>query len=84
MKPPQDAETQNNVSKHQRMMENLDPVQFLQQEQQWNKNFQCNKYDKGFETLLIMAAEPVMIIAKTSRIRNMKNSHLFFCSYSLQ
>jgi hypothetical protein len=31
-----------------------------------------------------MAAEPVMIIAKTSRVRNMKNSHLFFCSYSSQ
>jgi hypothetical protein len=29
-----------------------------------------------------MAAEPVMIIAKTSKVRNMKNSHLFFCSYS--
>lgn len=31
-----------------------------------------------------MAAEPVMIIARTSRVRNMKNSHLFFCSYSSQ
>lgn len=34
------------------------------------------------QTILIMAAEPVMIIAKTSRVMNMKNSHLFFCSYS--
>jgi hypothetical protein len=33
-KPPQDAETQNNKSKHQRMMENLDPLQFLQQKKQ--------------------------------------------------
>lgn len=43
MKQPQDAETQNNASKHQKMMENLDPLQVLQQKQQWsNKNFQCN------------------------------------------
>jgi hypothetical protein len=27
-----------------------------------------------------MVAEPVMIIARTSRVRNMKNSHLFFCN----
>jgi hypothetical protein len=34
MKQPQDAETQNNESKHQKMMENLDPLQVLQQKQQ--------------------------------------------------
>jgi hypothetical protein len=33
-KPLQDAETQNNESNHQKMMENLDPLQFLQQKQQ--------------------------------------------------
>lgn len=36
MKPPQDAEMQNNESKRQRMTENLDPLQFLQQKQQWS------------------------------------------------
>lgn len=86
-KPPQDAETQNNESKHQRMMENLDPLQFLQQQKKSNESTRTsnvNCKDKGIKTLLIMAAEPVMIIARTSRVRNMKNSHLFFCSYSSQ
>jgi len=33
-KPLQYAETQNNESNHQKMMENLDRLQFLQQKQQ--------------------------------------------------
>lgn len=42
MKPPQDAEMQNNESKRQRMTENLDPLQFLQQKQLWSaQNFLC-------------------------------------------
>jgi hypothetical protein len=71
------------MKKHLRMMENLDPLQFLRQKNSGSiiDSSVIIKL-KGLKSLLIITAvaKLVMIITKTSRVRNMKNSHLFFCS----